>query len=58
MSHSKNIQAEKSYGNVSDIKKFTGKTDIEKFDDKNLMAKDKALKNLTKLNAPQRTVSR
>ena len=49
MYHSKNIQAEKYYGNVSDIKTFTGKTDIKKLDVNSRMAKDKALKILTTL---------
>ena len=47
MSHSEYIQAEKSYGNESDIRAFTGKTDAKKLDGNNLMAKDKAQKNLT-----------
>ena len=45
MSHSENIQAEKSYGNGFDIKTFIRKTDIKKLDGNNLLAKDKALKN-------------
>ena len=49
MSHSKNIQAESSYGNGSDIKKFSGRTDIEKSNGNNLIAKYKALKNLKTL---------
>ena len=49
MSHSKNFQAEKSYGIVSDTKMFTGKTGIKKLYDNNRMAKDKALKILTTL---------
>ena len=44
MSHSKNIQAEKSYGNGSNIKTFTGKTNDKKLDGNKLMATDKALK--------------
>ena len=40
MSHSKNLQARKSYGNGSGIKTFIGKTDIEKLDGNNLMAND------------------
>ena len=44
-----NIQAEKSYGNGSDIKTFTGKTDIKKLDGDNLMAKFTELKSLTTL---------
>ena len=47
ISHSKNIQAEKSYGKGSDIKTFTRKTDIKKLDGNNLMKKYKTLKNLT-----------
>ena len=47
MSHSEKIWPEKSCGNGSDIKPFTGKTDVKKFDGNNLMAKDKALKILT-----------
>ena len=49
ISHSKNIPAEKSYDNGSDVKTFTGKTEIKKLDGNNLMAKDKALKNVTTL---------
>ena len=49
MSDNKYIQAEKSYGNGSDIKMFTRRIDIKKVDGNNLMAKDKALKNLTTL---------
>ena len=49
MPHSKVIQAENSYGNGTDIKTFTGKTDIKKLDGNNLMAEDEALKNLTTL---------
>ena len=45
--HSMNIQAEKSYGNGFNIKIFTGETNIKKLNGKNLMAKDKALKNVT-----------
>ena len=45
MSYSKNTHAEKSYGNGSNIKTFTGKTDVKKLDGNNLMSKDKALKN-------------
>ena len=49
MSHNKNIQAEKSYGNGSIIKTFTGKTNIKKIDCNTPMEEDKALKNLTTL---------
>ena len=49
MSHSKNIQIEKSYDAQSDIKTFTGKTDIKKLDGNNLIAKYQALKMLTTL---------
>ena len=49
MSHSKNIQTGKSYGNGCDIKTFTGNTYIKKFHGNILIAKDEALKNLTTL---------
>ena len=39
MSDSKNIQAVKSYGNVSDMEKFAKYTDIKNTDGNNLMAK-------------------
>ena len=44
MSHSEKIHIEKSYGNGSNIKTFTGKTDINKLEGNNLTAKDKAPK--------------
>ena len=47
VSRSKNILPENSYANGSDIERFTGKTDIKKLDGNNLIAKGKALKNLT-----------
>ena len=49
MSHSKNIQAVKSYRNGSDIKTFTGKTDIIRLDGNNLIANVKAPNNSIKL---------
>ena len=49
MSDSKNIQAENSYGNETVIKTFTGKTDIKKFVNSNLMIKDRELKSETTL---------
>ena len=50
MSHSKTIQAEKSYGPGTDMRKSAEKFDIRKSDRNNLMAKVKALKILTTIN--------
>ena len=50
MSHSKNTQAEKSYGSGSDIENFSGKTDIKKVDGNNLMAKDMTLKKINNID--------
>ena len=46
ISHSKNFQAEKYYGDGSDIKEFAEKTDIKKSDGNRLIGKAKALKSL------------
>ena len=43
----KNIQAEMSYGNGSNIKKSAEKTDTKKLNVISLMAKAKTLKSLT-----------
>ena len=44
MSHGKIIQAEMSYGNGSDVKKFAEETGVKNSDGNNLMAKAKVLK--------------
>ena len=49
MFHSKNIQAEKSYGNGSDTEKFIKETDIKNSDGNDLIAKFNALKSFEKL---------
>ena len=49
MSQQKKSQAEKSYGNGSDMEKFAEETNIKNSDGNNLMAKAKALKNFKKL---------
>ena len=50
MSHCKNIQAGKSYGNVSAyIKEFAKNTEIKKSDGNNVIAKSKVLESLTTL---------
>ena len=49
MFHSKNIQAEKSYGNGFDMEKFAKPTDIKNSDGKDLISKVIALKSFEKL---------
>ena len=49
MFHSKNIQAEKSYGNESDMEKFAKETAIKNSDSYHLIAKGNALKKLWKI---------
>ena len=48
MFHSKNIQAKKSYGNVSDVKKFAKETDIKNSDGNDRTAKANAPKSFEK----------
>ena len=45
MFHSKNIQAEKSYGNGYDMEKFANKTDINNSDGNDLIGKVNALES-------------
>ena len=50
MFHSKKIQAEKSYGNMSDMEKFAKETAIKNFNGNDLIAKRmhlQVLKNLS-----------
>ena len=49
MFHSKNIQAEKSYGNGSDMEKFVKETDIKNSDGNDLITKAKAFETFEKL---------
>ena len=49
MLHSKNIQAEKSYGNGSDMEKFAKETDIKNSNGNDRIAKVNALKSFEKL---------
>ena len=49
MSHSKNIQTERSYGNASIIKKSAEETHIRKSHRNSLLAKAKTLETLTEM---------
>ena len=49
MFHSKNIQAEKSYGNGSDMEKFAKETDIKNSDGDDQITKANALESFEKL---------
>ena len=48
MFHSKNIQAERSYGNGSDMEKFANETEIKNSDSNDLIAKANAFKSFEK----------
>jgi len=50
MFHSKNIQAEKSYGNGSDMEKLAKETDIKNSDGNDLITKINLFESFRKIN--------